>query len=53
MQAFPEQAERFGVEIITGNIQRVQLDGEEKLLIGEDGSQYRGRSVIIASGAQP
>ncbi|NLC39167.1 MAG: thioredoxin-disulfide reductase [Clostridia bacterium] len=53
MQAFQEQAERFGVEIITGNIQRVQLDGEEKLLIGEDGSQYRGRSVIIASGAQP
>ncbi|HHX51278.1 MAG TPA: thioredoxin-disulfide reductase [Clostridia bacterium] len=53
MQAFQEQAERFGVKIIMADIQEVELEGDEKTLIGEDGNRYRASSVIIATGAQP
>ncbi len=53
MQAFQEQAERFGVKIIMADIQEVELEGHEKALIGEDGNRYRASSVIIATGAQP
>ena len=46
------QAERFGAEKVYDSITEVQLDGEIKVLKGLK-EEYRGRSVIVASGARP
>lgn len=46
------QAKKFGAEIKSDNIVEVQLEGEEKILRGEDG-EYRAKAVIIATGASP
>ncbi len=45
-------ADKFGVEHAYDEITAVRLDGAEKVLTGMSG-EYRGRSVIIATGAHP
>ncbi len=53
MMAFQEQATRFGLEIINAEIVKVDLAGELKTLTAADGTLYRARAVIIATGAEP
>lgn len=53
MMAFQQQATRFGLEIINGEIVSVDLAGDIKTLRASDGKQYQARAVIIATGAQP
>lgn len=53
MMAFQQQATRFGLEIINGEIVSVDLAGETKKLVAADGQEYLAKAVIIATGAQP
>ena len=50
MAEFRSQAERFGAEILTSDVTKVELDGEVKKVWVEE-EQYESRSVIIATGA--
>src|SRR6478752_183183 len=54
MTRFREQAQRFGARLITDEVSRVELatepGGIHKVWIGDD--EYRGRTVILAMGAQ-
>lgn len=52
MMAFQQQATRFGLEIINGEIVSVDLGGDVKTLTAADGKQYQAKTVIIATGAQ-
>ena len=47
-----EQCARFGTEHRTDDIRAVELSGEIKRLVGEEG-EYQARTVIIATGASP
>ena len=45
------QAERFGAEIITDDVESVTLDGEVKVVTDAEGTQYRAHTVILAMGS--
>ncbi|MCL2227523.1 MAG: thioredoxin-disulfide reductase [Oscillospiraceae bacterium] len=47
-----KQAERFGTEKVYDSITEVSLNGDVKVLKGLK-AEYRGRAVIVATGAQP
>ena len=47
-----EQCARFGTEHRMDDIRAVELSGEIKRLVGEEG-EYQARTVIIATGASP
>ncbi|MQA16098.1 MAG: thioredoxin-disulfide reductase [Pseudonocardiaceae bacterium] len=52
MEQFRAQAERFGADIRTQDVDAVDLSGDVKA-VTVDGSTYRARAVILAMGAQP
>ncbi|WP_432877516.1 thioredoxin-disulfide reductase [Kribbella sp. CA-245084] len=45
------QAERFGAEIITDDVESVSLDGEVKAVVDAEGNIYRAHTVILAMGS--
>ena len=47
-----EQAEKFGVERVNDTIEKVELEGDVKKLVGLRG-EYLGKTVIIGTGAFP
>lgn len=47
-----EQAKEFGAEMQLDTIKEVELEGEIKVLKGDKG-EYKAKTVIIATGAQP
>ncbi len=47
-----EQCKEFGAEMIKDNIVEVDLDEDIKVIKGEK-SEYRGKAIIIATGASP
>ncbi|WP_319371754.1 FAD-dependent oxidoreductase [uncultured Ilyobacter sp.] len=51
-QVMKNQAEDFGTEFITGDVSEVDFSGEIKVVKTTSG-EYRGRSVIISTGARP
>ncbi|MGN1282903.1 MAG: FAD-dependent oxidoreductase [Limosilactobacillus sp.] len=53
MNQMQKQVTDFGVTIAHDQIEKYQLADEVKLLVGKSGQEYRARSVIIATGAQP
>ena len=38
-------------QFVTGSVVSITIDGDEKVVLLEDGSRYRARSIIIAAGA--
>ena len=50
MDAFRAQAARFGTEIVTENVTRVDFSGS-RLVVETAGARHEARSVIIATGA--
>jgi thioredoxin reductase (NADPH) len=54
MQSFRDQAERFGANLITDEVDRVELatepGGVHKVFIGDD--EHQARTVILAMGAE-
>ena len=51
-QVMRSQAEDFGTEFITGDISEVDFSGDIKVVKTSRG-EYRGRAVIISTGARP
>jgi thioredoxin reductase (NADPH) len=51
MARFREQAERFGAEFVTADVDRVDLTGDVKRVWVGD-TEYVGRAVIISTGAR-
>ncbi len=47
-----KQVEKFGVERVKDNIEKVDFTGDTKVLYGKNG-EYHARAVIIATGAFP
>jgi thioredoxin reductase (NADPH) len=45
------QAERFGAEIITDDVESVDLDGDVKTVVDAEGNTYRAQAVILAMGS--
>lgn len=53
MNQMQKQVTDFGVTIAHDQVKKYQLADEVKLLVDKSGQEYRARSVIIATGAQP
>ena len=53
MNQMQSQVASFGVEIQHDAVEKFDLTGEVKTLIGKSGQKYTARSVIIATGANP
>ncbi len=51
MLKFREQAERFGTEFVTADADRVDLSAAP-FGVWVDGTEYRGRAIIISTGAK-
>ncbi len=51
MMAMRAQAERFGAEIITDDVESVSLEGDVKTVTSGEGVTYQARSVILAMGS--
>ncbi|MGH9162251.1 MAG: thioredoxin-disulfide reductase [Vicinamibacteraceae bacterium] len=47
------QAERFGTEIKTSEVSRVDVSQRPFLVVGDDGTEVRTRALIVATGASP
>lgn len=52
IERMTEQAERFGVEMVSDEIMEAELEGEIKTLKSRK-NMYKAKTVIIACGAQP
>ncbi len=51
MENMRAQAERFGTEIVTDDVEHVELEGDIKLVRDSAGNEYRARAVILAMGS--
>jgi thioredoxin reductase (NADPH) len=51
MENMRAQAERFGAEIITDDVESVSLDGAVKTVVDAEGNSYRAHAVILAMGS--
>jgi thioredoxin reductase len=45
-----EQAESLGAEVVRGNVVRAAGQENDFLLTGEDGTEWRGRTLLLATG---
>lgn len=50
---FREHADKLGTEFITGEVTNFQLDGDIKVITLDDNTEYRSKTVIIATGGVP
>ncbi len=50
---FREHADKLGSEFISAEVTDFSLEGDIKVITVEDGTQYRAKSVIIATGGAP
>lgn len=54
MARFTKQVETFGAKRLSGNVTRVELDGEiKKVYVGKNEDCYEAQVVILATGAHP
>ncbi|EAP97974.1 thioredoxin reductase (NADPH) [Janibacter sp. HTCC2649] len=51
MDEMRAQAERFGAELVTDDIESVSLDGDIKSVVDGEGRTWRARSIILAMGS--
>lgn len=51
---FSAQVDRFGVERLSGNVSKVELEGDiKKVYVGRKEELYQAKTVILATGAVP
>ncbi len=50
-EAFKRHAERYGLQVLYGMVTGIEIDGKVRRVHAEDGSQYEGKTLIIATGA--
>ncbi|MEK6692251.1 MAG: thioredoxin-disulfide reductase [Nitrospirota bacterium] len=48
-----KQARRFGLDLRTGSIDDIRINGKEKVLISDNGTEISTKAVIIATGSDP
>lgn len=53
IERMERQAREFGAEIVRADVESVDFGGDIKLVKCTDGTEYQGRTVIIAAGASP
>ncbi len=53
MDNFRTHAEKFGTEFKRGEVKSLEVDGFEKVVKCKKGEEYRAKSVVIATGAEP
>ena len=53
MGKFLAHAKHFGTEILKGEVETLELEGEIKKLITKKAETYHARSIILAPGAEP
>jgi thioredoxin reductase (NADPH) len=51
MENMRAQAERFGTEIITDDVESVRLEDDIKVVTDSEGTEYRAHAVILAMGS--
>ncbi|WP_193106314.1 thioredoxin-disulfide reductase [Brachybacterium sp. FME24] len=51
MTTMQEQAERFGAEIVYDDAVDLQLEGEIKTVVLDDGTVYRAKTLILSTGS--
>jgi len=51
MENMRAQAERFGAEIVTDDVQSVRLEDDVKVVTDSEGVEHRARAVILAMGS--
>jgi len=51
MEQMRAQAERFGAEIVTDDVEAVSLEGEVKTVTDGEGRTHRARAVVLAMGS--
>jgi thioredoxin reductase (NADPH) len=51
MENMRAQAERFGAEIVTDDVQSVRLEDDVKVVTDSEGTEHRARAVILAMGS--
>jgi len=51
MEIMRKQVERFGTEIVTGAVERVDLSKRPFTVVTDEGKSFQGRALIIATGA--
>ena len=51
MENMRAQAERFGAEIITDDVESVSLEGEVKTVTDAEGNTWRAHAVVLAMGS--
>ncbi len=51
MENMRAQAERFGTEVVTDDVQSVRLEGDVKVVTDSEGTEHRARAVILAMGS--
>ena len=50
---FREHADKLGTDFVNGEVSDFHLDGEIKVITLDNGTQYRAKSVVIATGGVP
>lgn len=50
---FREHADKLGAEFVNGEVSDFYLEGDNKVIVLDDGSKYTAKSVIIATGGVP
>jgi len=50
---FREHCDKLGTTFINGEVTNFKLEGETKVVTLDDGSQYKGKAVVIATGGVP
>jgi thioredoxin reductase (NADPH) len=53
MERFRQHVTELGVELVKGDVSRLDLTGETKFVETRKGERYAGRAVILAPGAHP
>ena len=51
MENMRAQAERFGTEIVTDDVESVRLESDVKVVTDSEGNEHRARTVILAMGS--
>ena len=52
-KAQEEQIREFGVEVTYGNVDRFETRGNRRVVRTDDGTEYVGKTVIVATGGMP
>src|SRR6056297_258863 len=53
MENFRSHAENFGTDFKRGEVESLEVDGFEKVVECKKGEEYKTKSVVIATGAEP